>query len=56
MNRQKDVVPFHQVIVNAAIAYQGYNASKAAKLFEQEAAKAETLSITYRILRPQFQV
>jgi len=44
---------FHQVIANGAIVYQGHDCQHAAKLFEQEAAKEETLSITYRILRPQ---
>ncbi|TMC23433.1 MAG: hypothetical protein E6J34_03050 [Chloroflexi bacterium] len=44
--------PFHLVMVNGSIVYQDYDWQKAMQLFQQEAAKEATLSITYRILKP----
>jgi len=39
-------------MVNGSIVYQDYDWQKAMQLFQQEAAKEATLSITYRILKP----
>ena len=43
------VPPFHQIIINGHVVYEGYNREEALALFQAEEEKPENEHITYRI-------